>query len=116
VEQTLLSAAFDSDFLDPLPDSLKPLPGELRIPANFPEATVEITQSEDVNKAAEGVWSGHSCPLPLTLISGCRAGPLLAPFTRGRKSRVLRLLGRRVRAAVTSPGSGKYGFRREFNP
>jgi hypothetical protein len=33
---------------------LKPLPGELKIPANFPEATVEITQFEDVKKVAAG--------------------------------------------------------------
>jgi len=38
----------------PLQDFLKPLPGELIIPANFPEGTVEITQFEDVGKAAAG--------------------------------------------------------------
>ena len=39
-------------FADPttLQASLKPLPGELQIPANSPEATVEITQLEDVKK------------------------------------------------------------------
>jgi hypothetical protein len=36
------------------PKSLKALPGEPKIPANFPEATVEITQFEDVKKAAAG--------------------------------------------------------------
>jgi hypothetical protein len=40
-----------------LHDFLKPLPGELKITANSPEATVEITQSEDVKKAAEGKHS-----------------------------------------------------------
>jgi hypothetical protein len=37
-----------------LQDFLKSLPGELIIPANFPQATVEITQFEDVKKAAGG--------------------------------------------------------------
>jgi hypothetical protein len=37
-----------------LPAFFKALPGELKNPANFPEATVEITQFEDVKKAAEG--------------------------------------------------------------
>jgi len=36
-----------------LQDFLKALPGQLKIPANFPEATVEITQFEDVKKAAK---------------------------------------------------------------
>jgi hypothetical protein len=35
-----------------LQDFLKPLPGELKIPANFREATVEITQFKDIKKAA----------------------------------------------------------------
>jgi hypothetical protein len=35
-------------------DFLKALPGELKITAIFPEATVEITQFENVKKAAEG--------------------------------------------------------------
>jgi hypothetical protein len=33
---------------------LKALPGELKITANFPEATVEITRFEGVRKAPEG--------------------------------------------------------------
>jgi hypothetical protein len=37
-----------------LQDFFKPLPGELKITANFPEATAEITQFEDVRKAATG--------------------------------------------------------------
>jgi hypothetical protein len=42
-------------YVTTLHDFLKPLPGELKIPANFPEATVKITQfSEDVKKDAEG--------------------------------------------------------------
>jgi len=36
-----------------LQDFFKPLPGELKITAKFPEATVEITQFADVKKAAE---------------------------------------------------------------
>ena len=35
-------------------DFLKALRGELKITANFSEATVEITQFEDVKKAAQG--------------------------------------------------------------
>jgi hypothetical protein len=37
-----------------LQDFLKALPRELKITANSPEATVEITQFEEVKKAAEG--------------------------------------------------------------
>ena len=50
MERTLLSAAFDSDFFDPLPGSLKLLPRELKIP-DLPKATVEIAQSENVKRA-----------------------------------------------------------------
>src|ERR1019366_10563296 len=35
-----------------LHDFLKALPGELKITAKFPDGTVEITQFEDVKKAA----------------------------------------------------------------
>jgi hypothetical protein len=43
-------------FADPataLQNFLKPPPGELKIPANFPQATIEITQLENVKKAAK---------------------------------------------------------------
>jgi hypothetical protein len=36
-----------------LQDFLKTLPGEPTISGNFPEATVEITQFEDVKKAED---------------------------------------------------------------
>jgi translation elongation factor EF-1beta len=41
-------------YVTTLYDFLKALPEELKITANFLEATVEITQLEDVKKAAAG--------------------------------------------------------------
>ena len=40
--------------------SSKPLPGELKIPANFPEAPVEVTGFENVKKAAGSRSRGTS--------------------------------------------------------
>ncbi len=49
---------------------LKALPGELKITANFPEATVEITQFEDVKKPGEGKDRSveQLCPLALSFL------------------------------------------------
>jgi hypothetical protein len=41
-------------YVTTLQNFVKALPGELKITAKFPEATVEIIQFEDVKKAAAG--------------------------------------------------------------
>jgi hypothetical protein len=41
-------------YVSTLQDFVKAMGGELKITANFPEGTVEITQFEDVRKVAVG--------------------------------------------------------------
>jgi hypothetical protein len=58
-----------------LQDSLNPVPGELKIIANLPGSTVEITQLENVKEsenALDFVSRGRPRPRPLTLGGAAR--------------------------------------------